>query len=176
MWTIGPRFSCTTLNLAVASLVVASVTCFGLPSSPCGCLRQQAVLRYRHQSKVLGQKTAHPSMEGIRRTRRVLMLTSRKEHTPSPSPSSSALWMPISSEQSTTRGRAVAVSLSAWIAGLTSASGWSHALDPVKKTQEWIRIRRQEEFDNNALGGGELASPEGGKTIQPVLALIPIVT
>lgn len=74
----------------------------------------------------------------------------------------------------TSRGRAIGVALSGWIAGLTLASGEGQAISPIKKTQELLRIWGQEEADN-ALRG-ELASPEGGKTIQPVLALIPVVT
>lgn len=73
------------------------------------------------------------------------------------------------------RGRAIGVGLSGWIAGLALAAGPSHALNPIKKSQELLRIWGQEDADN-VLGGGELASPEGGKTIEPVLTLIPIVT
>lgn len=58
---------------------------------------------------------------------------------------------------------------------MTLASGSSQAIDPVRKVQEQLRIWSQEDADN-VLGGGELASPEGGKTLQPVLALIPIIT
>lgn len=74
-----------------------------------------------------------------------------------------------------TRGRALGVGLSGLIAGLTLVGKSSSALDPIRKSQEQWRIWNQEEADN-VLGGGELASPEGGKTLQPVLALIPIVT
>lgn len=80
-----------------------------------------------------------------------------------------------SADEPISRSRAIGVGLSAWIGGLTLASGASQALDPVRKAQEMMRIWNQEEADN-VLGGGELASPEGGKTLQPVLALIPIVT
>lgn len=73
------------------------------------------------------------------------------------------------------RGRAIGIGLSGWIAGLTLATRSSHALSPIKKSQELLRIWGQEDVDNLP-GGGELASPEAGKTIEPVLTLIPIVT
>ena len=57
---------------------------------------------------------------------------------------------------------------------MTLASRPIEALDPIRKAQEQLRIWSQEDADN--VLGGELASPEGGKTLQPVLALIPIVT
>lgn len=79
----------------------------------------------------------------------------------------------ILSSNAITRGKAIGLALSAMVA-LTSGSP-AKALDPVKKAQEAYRIWSQQEADN-VLGGGELASPEGGKTLQPVLALIPIVT
>lgn len=72
----------------------------------------------------------------------------------------------------TSRGRAIVVGLSGLISGLTVASASSRAVDPIRKTQELLRIWGQEEADNVL---GELASPEGGKTLQPVLALIPIL-
>lgn len=67
----------------------------------------------------------------------------------------------------TSRGRAIGLGL----LGLTVAAQPGLALDPIKKAQEQIRIRAQEEFDNVEA----LASPEAGKTIQPVLTLVPIV-
>lgn len=70
----------------------------------------------------------------------------------------------------TSRGRAIGLGLSGWL-GLTVAAQPGLALDPIKKAQEQIRIRAQEEFDNVEA----LASPEAGKTIQPVLTLVPIV-
>lgn len=72
------------------------------------------------------------------------------------------------------RRRAIALGLSGMVGGLTVAARSSFALDPLRKTQELWRIWNQQEADN--VLGGELASPEGGKTIQPVLTLIPIVT
>lgn len=54
---------------------------------------------------------------------------------------------------------------------MTVAAQPGLALDPIRKAQEQIRIRAQEEFDNVEA----LASPEAGKTIQPVLTLVPIV-
>lgn len=72
-----------------------------------------------------------------------------------------------------TRGRAIGLGFLGVIGGLAAAPKSSIALDPLRKTQELWRIRNQEEADN--VLGGELASPEGGKTIQPVLTLIPIV-
>lgn len=70
----------------------------------------------------------------------------------------------------TSRGRAIGLGLSGWM-GLTAAAQPGLALDPLRKAQEQIRIRAQEEFDNVEA----LASPEAGKTIQPVLTLVPIV-
>lgn len=81
----------------------------------------------------------------------------------------------MSTEEPTSRRRVVGLGLAGWVAGLTVASGASEAIDPIRKAQEQLRIWSQEDADN-VLGGGELASPEGGKTLQPVLALIPIVT
>lgn len=83
--------------------------------------------------------------------------------------------MSLSTEEPTSRSRAIGLGLAGWVAGLTLASGPSEAVDPIRKAQEQLRIWSQEDADN-VLGGGELASPEGGKTLQPVLALIPIVT
>ncbi|CAM9111609.1 unnamed protein product [Choristocarpus tenellus] len=48
----------------------------------------------------------------------------------------------------------------------------AQAMSPKQKAEELYRIWNQLEADE---GLGELASPEGGKTIPPVLALIPIV-
>lgn len=81
----------------------------------------------------------------------------------------------FSASNPVSRGEAVALVLPGVAAALTAAAAPSYAVDPVKKAQEAYRIWRQEEADN-LLGGDELASPEGGKTLQPVLALIPIVT
>lgn len=72
----------------------------------------------------------------------------------------------------TSRGRAIAVGLSGWMGLMTAMPAPGSALNPVKKMQEQMRIRAQEEFDNVEA----LASPEGGKTIQPVLTLVPIIT
>lgn len=69
------------------------------------------------------------------------------------------------------RRRAIGIGLSGW-AGLTVATQPGRSLDITRKVQEQIRIRAQEEFDNVEA----LASPEGGKTLQPVLALKPIIT
>lgn len=87
----------------------------------------------------------------------------------SPIRSSPWLWNPP-----VTRGRAIGLGFLGVIGGLAAAPTSSIALDPLRKTQELWRIRNQEEADS--VLGGELASPEGGKTIQPVLTLIPIVT
>lgn len=70
----------------------------------------------------------------------------------------------------TSRGRAIGLGLTG-VLGLTVAAQPGLALDPLRKAQEQIRIRAQEEFDNVEA----LASPEAGKTIQPVLTLVPIV-
>lgn len=72
----------------------------------------------------------------------------------------------------TSRGRAIAVGLAGWVGLMTAVPPPGRALNPVKKVQEQMRIRAQEEFDNVEA----LASPEGGKTIQPVLTLVPIIT
>lgn len=72
------------------------------------------------------------------------------------------------------RGHAIRMTLLSAAAGLTLCPKQGFALDPKRQFEEMMRIRRQEEADN-LLGGGELASPEGGKTIEPVLTLIPIV-
>lgn len=68
------------------------------------------------------------------------------------------------------RARVIGIALS-WVGLMTAIPPPGRALDPVKKFQEQMRIRAQEEFDNVEA----LASPEGGKTIQPVLTLVPIV-
>lgn len=69
------------------------------------------------------------------------------------------------------RSRVVGIGLSGWM-GLTVAAQPGRTLDITRKVQEQMRIRTQEEFDNVEA----LASPEGGKTLQPVLALKPIIT
>lgn len=84
------------------------------------------------------------------------------------------LSMSLSTGEPTSRSRAIGIGLGGWVAGLTLASRPIEALDPIRKAQEQLRIWSQEDADN--VLGGELASPEGGKTLQPVLALIPIVT
>ncbi|CAM9371588.1 unnamed protein product [Scytosiphon promiscuus] len=72
----------------------------------------------------------------------------------------------------TSRGQAIAVGLAGWVGVMIAMPPPGRALNPVKKMQEQMRIRAQEEFDNVEA----LASPEGGKTIQPVLTLVPIIT
>lgn len=69
------------------------------------------------------------------------------------------------------RSQAIGAGLWGWI-GLTVAAQPGRTLDITRKVQEQIRIRAQEEFDNVEA----LASPEGGKTLQPILALKPIIT
>ncbi|CAB1096324.1 unnamed protein product [Ectocarpus sp. CCAP 1310/34] len=71
----------------------------------------------------------------------------------------------------TSRNRAIGLGVAS-LFSLAVAPTPGLALDPVRKVQEQLRIRAQEEFDNVEA----LASPEGGKTLQPVLALVPIIT
>ncbi|CAN0542830.1 unnamed protein product, partial [Ectocarpus sp. 12 AP-2014] len=71
----------------------------------------------------------------------------------------------------TSRSRAIGLGMAS-LFSLAVAPTPGLALDPVRKVQEQLRIRAQEEFDNVEA----LASPEGGKTLQPILALVPIIT
>ena len=85
--------------------------------------------------------------------------------------------LPDSPIHEASRGHAIRIALSSAVAGLAicaQRTAPGYALDPKRQFEEIMRIRRQEDADN-LLGGGELASPEGGKTIEPVLTLIPIV-
>lgn len=172
------RFLRTLLILNYTSALFTRTEAFVLFSSPRYSSRQRALLRHEPQLQLVSnmlheRKTVVVVRSSATRTKKFPVQANKEKPSPSPSEPQG---MPSSSVKPMTRVRALGFGLSAWIAGLTVATEWSQALGPVKKSQELLRIWGQEDFDNNVLGGGELASPDGGKTIQPVLALIPIVT
>lgn len=162
---------CWLLSLAAVLTAVAAVNAFYSPARlvtprSCSC-------RGSRGDKAISAAPAQRCNSSSSRTTLDCSVNSSRHNTfPAWSWSPS---MSFFTEEPISRGRAIGIGLSAWLTGLTWASGSGLALGPVRKTQELLRIWGQQEADN-ALGGRELASPEGGKTLQPVLALIPIVT